>query len=146
MAKLKKNEFFVKLSDIQPSQLYINIGKLEKVLEWIDPKEHNYDAVPIKEYEGKTVFTDGHTRAFALCLSDVDEIKVYWDEDELNDGVYKECINWCEAKGIIEIKDLQERKLTHTDFEKLWIRRCALLSFGLASNEKVEREDDECNE
>ena len=54
------------LADIQPSQFYISGEKLRRVLTWFDPADlHNFEFCPVYEFQGKAVFTDGQTRAFA---------------------------------------------------------------------------------
>ena len=55
------------LADIQPSQFYISGEKLRRVLTWFDPANlRNFEPCPVYEFQGKAVFTDGHTRAFAM--------------------------------------------------------------------------------
>ena len=54
------------LADIQPSQFYISGEKPRRVLTWFDPADlRNFEPCPVHEFQGKAVFTDGHTRAFA---------------------------------------------------------------------------------
>lgn len=68
----KNNSFPMKLDVIQPSQLYISSLKLERLQEWFKPEEFdNYDPIPIKELNGRIIFLDGHTRAFAAYLRGV---------------------------------------------------------------------------
>lgn len=76
------NIFRMKILDIQPSQLFISEMKLNKVSEWLNYKSiEDYDPVPIKKLNEKIIFTDGHTRAFALYKMGIDNIRAYWDED-----------------------------------------------------------------
>lgn len=52
------------LADIQPSQFYISGEKPRRVLTWFDPADlRNFEPCPVYEFQGKAVFTDGHTRA-----------------------------------------------------------------------------------
>lgn len=52
------------LADIQTSQFYIFGEKLRRVLTWFDPADlRNFEPCPVHEFQGKAVFTDGHTRA-----------------------------------------------------------------------------------
>lgn len=54
------------LADIQPSQFYISGEKPRRVLTWFDPADlRNFEPCPVHEFQGKAVFTDGHTRARA---------------------------------------------------------------------------------
>ncbi|MCY6960233.1 hypothetical protein [Clostridium brassicae] len=118
-------EFIMDLNDIQPSQLYINSQKLHNVLKWFKPNEYNsYDAIPIKNLNGKIIFTDGHTRAYASYLKGVQTIKVYWDEDELDWNAYEICVEWCNLEGIKSIYDLKNRVINPDEYKILWIERC----------------------
>lgn len=113
------------IEDIQPSQLYINSQKLEDVLEWFDPSDFgSYDAIPIKNLKGKTIFTDGHTRAYAAYLKGIQTLKVYWDQDDLDWDLYRVCVDWCSQEGIHTIKDLDGRVIDPGEYEVLWIDRC----------------------
>jgi hypothetical protein len=113
------------LKDIQPSQLYISSQKLENVLEWFTPSDYDsYDALPIKSLNGKIIFTDGHTRAYATYIRGVKTIKVYWDEDELDWNAYQICVDWCNSEGINSIEDLQARIIEPSEYEVLWLERC----------------------
>jgi hypothetical protein len=113
------------LKDIQPSQLYINSQKLNSVMKWFNPKDFNsYDALPVKNLNGRIVFTDGHTRAYAAYSEGVSKIKVYWDEDDLSWDAYQICVNWCNAEGIFNIGNLKNRILEPDAFDTLWIVKC----------------------
>ncbi|MGL4914328.1 MAG: recombinase family protein [Romboutsia sp.] len=64
---LMKDRFMMNLSDIQPSQLYINQEKLSNILKWIKPNDFNsYDPIPVKQLNDRIVFVDGHTIVFAI--------------------------------------------------------------------------------
>ncbi|GAA0069550.1 hypothetical protein UT300003_10730 [Clostridium sardiniense] len=118
-------EFLMNLNDISPSQLYINSKKLDNILKWFNPNDYDsYDAIPIKEIDGKLVFTDGHTRAYAAYIKGVQIIKVYFDQYELDLKVYKTCIKWCEEEGIKSISDLESRIISQKEYEDLWIEKC----------------------
>ena len=113
------------LKDIQPSQLYISSQKLDNVLEWFKPDQYDsYDAIPIKNLNGKVIFTDGHTRAYAAYIGGLKTIKVYWDEDELDWEAYQVCVDWCNFEGIKLIEDLKNRIISPAEYEILWLKRC----------------------
>lgn len=118
-------DILMKLKDIQPSQLYINSQKLENVLKWFTPSNYDsYGAIPIKRLNGKVIFTDGHTRAYATHIKGIKTIKVYWDEDELDWNAYQICVDWCKSEGINSIEDLKGRIIEPNKYEILWIGRC----------------------
>jgi hypothetical protein len=113
------------LLDIQPSQLYINSQKLNNVMKWFNPKDFSsYEALPVKNLNGRIIFTDGHTRAYAAYSEGISKIKVYWDEDDLSWDAYQICVNWCNAEGIFNIENLKNRILEPIAFDTLWIDKC----------------------
>ena len=113
------------IKDIQPSQLYIDSQKLENILKWFTTSDYeSYDAIPIKNLNGKIIFTDGHTRAYAAYIKGIKTINVYWDEDELSWNAYQICVDWCNAEGIHSIEDLKDRVIEPSEYEILWYDRC----------------------
>ena len=130
------NSFYMNLKDITPSQLYISEVKLKAVNSWFSPVEiDRYEPLPIKNLNGTILFTDGHTRALFSYLSGIEEIKVYWDEDELDWDAYNECVKWCKEEKLSWIGDLAERIITHEAYQKLWLDRCQQMQEHL----KIER-------
>ena len=119
------SSFTMQLKEIQPSQLYISEVKLKKVrtfLEDVDPR--SFDPIPIKRIGDTTFFTDGHTKALALLEQGVEEIEVFWDEDDLDWLQYLICVSWCEEAKIRTIADLQNRVVDHSTYRRLWHKRC----------------------
>lgn len=115
----------MRLSEIQPSQLYISEVKLKKVrtlLEDVDPR--SLDPIPVKKIGDTVFFTDGHTRAYALMEQGVDSVHVFWDEDDLDWLQYLVCVSWCEDAGIREIAHLRGRVVDHSTYRRLWHKRC----------------------
>ena len=98
--------FLIDLLKVQPSQLFINKEKLKAVLESEDEQER---IIPIKKLNGKIIFTDGHTRALVAYLSGKKQIRVEWDEDEMDWEAYQICVDWCIAEKIKTISDKQVR-------------------------------------
>ena len=84
-----------KLDKMQPSQLFINSEKLALVIEALDADPKSLEPIPVKKIGDEVVFVDGHTRAFAAFLRRMLEVRVYWEEDELDWDAYKICVNWC---------------------------------------------------
>ena len=118
-------EIIMSLYEIQPSQLYINSMKLENVLSWFKSENTNYyDAIPIKKLNNKVIFTDGHTRAYAAHLKGISEIKVYWDEDDLDWNAYQICVDWCINENINSIKNLDKRVILNEEYKVLWLEKC----------------------
>lgn len=111
--------FRLRLDQVQPSQLYINRGKLDAV-----QAAASLEAVSVKQLNGRIVFTDGHTRAFAAHLAGRREIEVYWEDEELDWEAYQICVDWCLAEGIHSIADLAGRVIDPQQYEVLWLDRC----------------------
>jgi hypothetical protein len=123
----------MRLSQIQPSQLYISAAKLARVQAAFDPRQPaSLGPLPVVMLEGQVVLTDGHTRAFAAFLAGLDEVLTYWDEDELDWEAYRICVRWCKEAGIRTIADLTERVVDAQAYEQLWRGRCAEMHRALA--------------
>ena len=126
------NSFEVPIDAVQPSQLYLDGRKLAAVIRWFDFAKPNYDPLPVRklgsrgdgEGEPRWMLTDGHTRAFVAHLAGADELRVVRDTDDLQMGVYRQCVEWCEEEGVTEIADLAGRVLNADDFEEQWVARC----------------------
>jgi ribosomal protein S18 acetylase RimI-like enzyme len=119
------SSFAMQLKEIQPSQLYISEVKLKKVRTFLEDVDvRSLDPIPIKRIGDATFFTDGHTRALALMEQGLEEIEVYWDEDDLDWLQYLICLSWCEDANIREIADLRERVVDHSTYRRLWHKRC----------------------
>ncbi|HKM43137.1 MAG TPA: hypothetical protein VJZ70_04005, partial [Limnochordia bacterium] len=119
------SSFFMPLREIQPSQLYISEVKLKKIqthFEGLDPR--SVEPIPIKRIGDTTFFTDSHTRALALMERGMEDIPVYWDQDDLDWLQYLICLAWCEKAEIRGIADLRDRVVDHSTYRRLWHRRC----------------------
>ena len=103
--------FSVPIDAVQPSQCYLNGRKLSRVTEWFDFADPNYDPLPVRRMSGRDggerwTLTDGHTRAFVAHLAGADALRIVRDADDLELGVYRRCVEWCEDEGVTEIADL----------------------------------------
>ena len=120
--------FIMKLEEIQPSQLFISSEKLSQVMKEFDPlKIETLRPIPIKELGNEIIFTDGHTRAFAAYLSGLSEVRVFWDDDEMDWEAYEICVEWCKGAGIHTIADLKDRVVGEEEYKLLWHRRCDVM-------------------
>jgi len=120
-----EKRFLLPLTDLQPSQLYISEGKMRLVREWFTPDSiDNFDPIPVRQFNGKTLMTDGHTRAVAAHLAGWDSVPVYWDEDDLDMRAYAMDVKWCDEEGVHSPIDLAGRIVPHKDYESLWRKRC----------------------
>jgi Acetyltransferases, including N-acetylases of ribosomal proteins len=120
-----KNRFEIPITDLQPSQLYISEGKMRLVNEWFNSNDiDTIDPIPVKRFNGKILMTDGHTRAVAAYLAGLKSVPVYWDEYELDMRAYAMDMRWCNEEGIQTPIDLANRIVSHTEYERLWRKRC----------------------
>ncbi|MDR1692786.1 MAG: hypothetical protein LBR72_05455 [Oscillospiraceae bacterium] len=69
--------YLMKISQIQPSQFYINEAKLIRCKLWIKRMEDIF--IPIVEKEGRYISLDGHTRMRAALDLGFDSVYVYHD-------------------------------------------------------------------
>jgi hypothetical protein len=122
---MASSSFLVKLSRLQPSQLYISRAKLECIrADAVGPERGSVSPIPVLQLGDDVILTDGHTRAYAAFLLGVSEVEAYWDEDELDLEAYGTCVAWCKQEGIESIADLRGRVLPQEEYETLWLRRC----------------------
>ena len=120
------NIFRINISDLQPSQLYINRDKLDKILKLIEKEGRNaLTRVPVKNLDNKLVMTDGHTRAFALHQLGETEIVAEWEIDDLSWDEYRDCVNWCDEEKVFQISDLKSRIISNEEYQIVWLKRCA---------------------
>ncbi|MDX9954829.1 MAG: hypothetical protein RBT75_12070 [Anaerolineae bacterium] len=139
MAKAVCAQQRISLAKLQPSQLYISAEKLAAVeSQWQPSLLETLDPIPVKELDGRIIYTDGHTRAFAALRQGFTEVPVIWNEDALDWDAYRICVTWCQNEGITTIMDLATRILPHEDYEILWHGRCRTMQEALALQRREE--------
>ncbi|MFH0815214.1 MAG: hypothetical protein V1934_00115 [Methanobacteriota archaeon] len=123
---VEKGERFHKaLKDIQPTQLYISTEKLANVVRQLGPSgPFEYEPVPVRELNGRLIYSDGHTRAFALHRLGAKEILCCWEDEPLDWDEYEVCVEWCLAEGIRTIAGLEGRVVEPDAYQRLWLDRC----------------------
>jgi hypothetical protein len=133
--------FLMKLSEIRPSQLYINSSKISAIKKQYSSLLKSVPPVPIKKLGGKIFYTDGHTRALAVFLKGLKEISVVWEDEELDWELYEVCLKWCEEEGINTIGDLQNRIIDNVNYQILWLDRCKRLEKQMELRRKNKNEN-----
>jgi hypothetical protein len=129
----------MKLSQIQPSKLYINSERLSEVMTALARlKPDLIRPIPVKKLGDKIIFTDGHTLALAAFLHGASEVRVYWEKDELDWDAYEICADWCRKEGVHTIADLKNRVVPPQQYESLWINRCQKIEEQLETRRKQE--------
>ena len=115
----------IALLDIQPSQFYVSEEKILNIKKWFDPNDlSNFEPIPIKELDGRIIFTDGHTRAWTAFLSGVSHVPLVWDEDELDWEAYRICVDACIERGVCSVADFRGRVLSGADYKIKWNGWC----------------------
>ena len=129
--------FRLRLADIQPSQLYISNAKFASVMKYFETSiESQLEPIPVRDFDGQLVSTDGHTRGVAWYRNGHEEVDVVWEDLEMDWEVYQICIDWCKEAGINSIVDLNDRFLEHSEYEILWLERCRIMQEDLESQRK----------
>ncbi len=122
---LLTNIFYLNINQIQPSQLYLSEKKIEQALNSLrNSGFENAQPLPVKQLNDDIIFTDGHTRAYILWLNGYKEIKVIWEDEDLDWKLYKRYVEWCKQAGIRTIADLKDRIIDHGSYQIKWIERC----------------------
>lgn len=133
--------FLLRLSLMQPSQLYLSEAKLAHVMaRWWPRRPGTLSPIPVRLLDGIIVSTDGHTRAFAAYRERFAEVPVYWDEDKLDWEAYRVCVAWCRAEGIRTIRDLEGRIVSPETYTTCWLERCRAMQEALAVRRHVDDE------
>jgi hypothetical protein len=130
--------FVMKLNEIQPSQLFISSERLSHIMIDLDPlKPESLRPIPVKKLGNQVIFTDGHTRALGAFLSGFSEVRVFWDEDELDWEAYEICVKWCREQGICTVADLKDRVVASVEYEVLWLKRCKEMQKSLEARRRL---------
>jgi hypothetical protein len=130
--------FLMKLSEIRPSQLYINSSKISAIKKQYSSLLKSVPPVSLKKLGGKIFYTDGHTRALAVFLKGLKEISVVWEDEELDWELYEVCLKWCEEEGMNTIGDLQNSIIDNDNYQLFWLDRCKRLEKQMESSRKIE--------
>ena len=94
--------------------------------------------IPVKKLlSEKIVLTDDHTVALAAFLHGVSEVRVYWEEDELDWNAYEICVQWCKKEGVRTIADLKNRVVSPKEYDTLWVNRCKKMQQELEAKRKL---------
>lgn len=113
--------FYLPIEQLQPSQLYISEGKLRVASQWFEGlPASQMDPIPVISCQGRTVMTDGHTRAVLAHLNQWKELPCYQDTDRLEMDLYAERLRRCMAEGVTCIGDLASRVIPHKEYNRLW--------------------------
>jgi hypothetical protein len=77
--------FRLRLDYIQPSQLYISRAKFTSVMNHFETStESQLEPIPVRDFNGELVSTDGHTRGVAWFLQGHKEVDAIWEDLEMD--------------------------------------------------------------
>ncbi len=115
---------------MQPSQLYINQKKLEKVEKQLERGGiYSLEPISIKIFflnyasEGPLLL-DGHSRALALLRRGYEKCRTVYETEVIDWEAYKMCVRWCRKEGIRRPRDLLDRIVDEETYQELWLDRC----------------------
>ncbi|MEA2071506.1 MAG: hypothetical protein U9O98_09480 [Asgard group archaeon] len=129
------NNFLYPITNIQPSQLFINKNKLTTINElFIYKGIESISPIPLKRLDNEIIYVDGHTRALVLYQNAFKKIPAIWEPEELDWDAYRICVSWCKNKGIYTIADLESRIISNKEYQITWINRCQKMHKKLDSN------------
>jgi hypothetical protein len=115
--------FYLKLSYIQPSQMFISDSKLGSVMSWFDSsKPETLGNLLVRRIDDDIVLTDGHTRAYTAFKCGLDKVAVCWDRDKSDIREYKLAVDHVRRHGVRTIGDCTV--LPHESYEKRWYMFC----------------------
>ncbi len=60
-------------------------------------------------------------------MNGLQEIRIFWDEDDLDWEAYEICVNWYKRENIHKIADLRDRVVNGKDYNLLWHKRCDII-------------------
>lgn len=122
----------LKLTDIQPSQLYISDEKIRAVKKWFRKDDlSNFMPITIKELNGRIIFTDGHTRAWVAYIEGLERVPLAWEESDLDWEVYQVCVDACLAENVHSVIDFAGRTLSSDAYQEKWDKWCERLTASL---------------
>lgn len=70
------------------------------------------------------VITDGHARAVVALKAGLKKVPVVWDKDDINWGMYKECVEECKRQDITSPNDLLSRIIPEKEYDTKWNKWC----------------------
>ncbi len=115
-------QFTIPLASLTPSQLCISQAKLTRVQEWFPTSPMN--PIQVKNFAGRLLIIDGHTRAAAAYLAGLDSVPCTFDADDWDWAIYAADIDLCAREGVTTVEALSKRIVSGSDYKKLWIDRC----------------------
>ena len=121
-------ETWIEVSNIQPSQFYVDEDKLEAIKSFINKEEDI--VVQVIPWNDRFISLDGHTRLYLAYLLGFRQVKAVIVEQE--EWVWQ-FVSEAQKRGIITPKDMT--LLSHEDYEVKWNQFCDTLFADNQENE-----------
>lgn len=109
--------FDINISDIQPSQFYINSSKLEAISHFVNNEDDI--CVPLAKIGDMTISLDGHTRMFYGITKGFSKVKGFYTK---YDSYIQEFVKEARKRKILTPYDLQ--LLSKEQYELQWNKYC----------------------
>ena len=121
----------INIDSLGISQIYLSSSKIASITEWFNPQcMDNFQPLRVHDFRNNTyTITDGHTRAYIAYKNGVSVLPVCYDSDDMIVGQvgqmqYRADLDWCKRFKLSHIKHLENRILSKSTYQKLWIERC----------------------
>ena len=121
----------INIDSLGLSQIYLSSSKIASITEWFDPQcIDNFQPLRVHDFGNNTyTITDGHTRAYIAYKNGVSALPVCYDNDDMIVGQvgqmqYRADLDWCKRFKLFHVKRLENRILSKSAYQKLWIERC----------------------
>ncbi len=114
--------FRIDINSIQPSQLTVNINKLERLSKWI--KKEADIIIPVIKIKDNIVAIDGHTRLLRAHQLGFQYLYAYYETESYDEQLYNTFVSWCYDNSIYRIRDLETKIVSEKEHEQLWVARC----------------------
>lgn len=112
--------FQIKLQEIQPSQFYIDIEKIDAVQKFIIQPEDII--IPVFPYQGKYISLDGHTRLFVAKQKKFSYVQAFFaDSGDYLSSIFA-FVEEAQKRGIFLVGDM--KAVSHKDYKVLWYGFC----------------------
>ncbi|MCQ2456860.1 MAG: hypothetical protein MJ096_05845 [Clostridia bacterium] len=107
----------LELSQIQPSQFFVDTDKINAVSTFIHASEDII--IPVMRHEGRYVSLDGHTRLHYAVMQGWNHVRAVMDTSD--DWVYR-FVTEAQKRGVFTPNDM--KPVSHEEYEEKWNRFC----------------------
>lgn len=117
---MKRETFFVRLDQLQPSQPFLSQARLDNILR---NTAFILRPVHVRELFGRYCLIEGHERCFALLSAGHSNVEAYVESNDAEFALFKKCVEITIDSGVATVGDFSERILPPAQFRQLWVQR-----------------------